>query len=234
MKSRTLLESFHFATDGLLHVFRTQRHMRFHFFMVVMVLALAKIYNLNRTELLVLFFSICFVLITEMFNTAIEAVTDMITESYHPVAKYAKDVSAGAVLIASINAIVVGFVLFLDDVRIREVLAGAYVNSPPPIARVLVIEVIMVLVILVALKALGERASDAGGIISGHTALGFSLATITVLVAHREVAVGAFVMLLAVLLAQSRLERGLGNFRAVFNGAILGICLPIILMLLLP
>ncbi|MDH7571516.1 MAG: diacylglycerol kinase, partial [Armatimonadota bacterium] len=135
-----MLDSFRFALDGVMHVFRTQRHMRFHFFMVVLVLTLAKVYRLNRTELLVLFFSICFVLITEMFNTAVEAVIDMITQNYHPLAKRAKDVAAGAVLIASINAVVVGFLLFLDDARIREVLARAYTGSPPSMIRAAVIE----------------------------------------------------------------------------------------------
>lgn len=234
MKSRTLLDSFRFAVEGVLHVFRTQRHMRFHFFMMVLVLVLAKIYRLNRTELLVLFFSICFVLIAEMFNTAVEAVTDMITEAYHPLAKQAKDVSAGAVLIASINAVVVGFVLFLDDARIRQVLAGAYESSPMPIAYIAVIEVVMLLAVLVVLRVMGYSPTNSRSPINGHAALAFSLATLIVLVAQQEVAVGVFALLLAALVVQSRLERGLQGFRAVFTGALLGISLPVILMRLLP
>lgn len=234
MKRRTLYDSFRFAVEGVLHVFRTQRHMRFHFLMVVLVLALAKVYRLNRTELLVLFFSISFVLITEMFNTAVETVIDMITEAYHPLAKHAKDMAAGAVLIASINAVVVGFLLFLDDARLRAVLSGAAGAHPPSLVRTVVIELVVLLVVLVALKVWGNRLNEPRGVVSSHTALGFSLATITVLVAHREVVVGVFAVLLAVLLAQSRLERGLQNFRAVFTGALLGICLPVILMRLLP
>ncbi|HHX41461.1 MAG TPA: diacylglycerol kinase [Armatimonadetes bacterium] len=234
MKSRTLLDSFRFAVEGVLHVFRTQRHMRFHFFMMVLVLVLAKIYRLNRTELLVLFFSVCFVLITEMFNTAVEAVTDMITEAYHPLAKQAKDVSAGAVLIASINAVVVGFVLFLDDARIRQVLAGAYESSPMPVAYIAVIEVVMLLAVLVVLRVMGYNPTDSRSPINGHAALAFSLATLIVLVAQQEVAVGVFALLLAALVVQSRLERGLEGFRAVFTGALLGISLPVILMRLLP
>jgi len=234
MKNRTLLDSFRFAVDGVLHVFRTQRHMRFHFFMVILVLTLAKVYNLNRTELLVLFFSICFVLITEMFNTAVEAVIDMITDAYHPLAKHAKDVSAGAVLIASINAVLVGFLLFLDDVRIREVLSGAGAEATLSVIHVAIIEIVILLVVLLVVRVMGRSPTDSRSPISGHAALGFSLATLSVLVAPKEVAVGVFVLLLALLLAQSRLERGLSGFRAVFTGALLGICLPVILMRLLP
>jgi len=229
MKSSSLLDSFRHAIDGVCHVFRTQRHMRFHFFMVVLVLALAKVYRLNRTELLVLLFSICFVLITEMVNTAVEAIIDMITQNYHPLAKYAKDVTAGAVLIASVNAVVVGFLLFLDDARIRAVVERAYTGGPPPVGRVAAIEGVMLLVILVAIKVFGQR-----NLVSAHTALGFSLATVTVLIASHEASVMVFVLLLALLLAQSRLEKGLHDFRAVLNGALLGICLPVVLLTLLP
>ncbi len=234
MKNRTLFDSFRFAVEGVLHVFRTQRHMRFHFFMVVLVLSLAKIYRLNRTELLVLFFSICFVLITEMFNTAVEAMIDMITDSYHPLAKHAKDVSAGAVLIASINAVAVGFVLFLDDARIRDVLAGARATTAPSFVHVAIIEIVILLVVLLVVRVMGQSPTDSRSPISTYAALGFSLATLTVLAVPREVAVGIFVLLLALLLAQSRMERGLSGFRAVFTGALLGICLPVILMRLLP
>ncbi len=229
MKSSSLQDSFRYAGEGVLHVFRTQRHMRFHFFMVVLILALAKVFQLNRTELLVLLFSICFVLIAEMFNTAVEAIIDMITESYHPLAKHAKDVAAGAVLIASINAVVVGFVLFLDNTRIRQVLARAYTGSAPPMGHVAAIEAIILLVVLVMLKVQGERKT-----VSGYAALGFSLATFVILIVPQQLAVVVLVTLLAMLLAQVCLEKGLHNLRAVCNGALLGICLPVILLRLLP
>ncbi|HEX2999111.1 MAG TPA: diacylglycerol kinase [Armatimonadota bacterium] len=233
MKSGSLLDSFRYAFEGVLHVFRTQRHMRFHFFMVVLVLLLAKIYRLNRTELLVLFFSVCFVLLAEMFNTAVEAVVDLITTSYHPLAKQAKDVAAGAVLIASINAVVVGFVLFLDDTRMQAVLARAYSGAPLPAIHFIMIELVILLVVLVAIKGSGQKGSD-GPLLSAYAALGFSLATVTVLVSSRDLGTGICALLLAILLAQSRMDRGLSDLRAIFNGAMLGICLPFLLLRLLP
>lgn len=234
MRSRSLYDSFRFAIEGVLHVFRTQRHMRYHFFMVVLVLTLAQVCRLNRTELVVLFFSICFVLISEMFNTAVEAVIDLVTDSYHPLAKRAKDVAAGAVLIASINAVVVGFLLFVDDDRIRGVMAGRTGASAPSLIHTLAIEFVVLLVALVALKVWGQRSSGPRNVISAHTAIGFSLATIAVLAARHEVMAGVLAMLVAVLLAQSRLERGVHSFRAVLAGAVLGMSLPVILMRLLP
>ncbi|MBI3946521.1 MAG: diacylglycerol kinase [Armatimonadetes bacterium] len=233
MKSSSLIDSFRHAIDGVVHVFRTQRHMRFHFLMVVLVLTLAKVYQLNRTELLVLFFSVCFVLMTEMFNTAVEAVIDMVTQNYHPLAKHAKDVAAGAVLIASVNAVVVGFLLFLDSDRIRTVVARGYA-APMPAGRVAVIEIIVLLVILLALKAFGSDSDGQRTPISGYSAVGFSLATLAVWLVHQEVLAGILVLLLALVLAQACVARGLQSFRAVFNGALLGTCLPVILVHLLP
>lgn len=230
MKSRSLEESFRCAFSGLVHVFRTQPHMRFHFLMVVLVLALAKIYRLGRTELLILFVSISLVLMTEMFNTALEAVIDMVTQTYHPLAKRAKDVAAGSVLIASVNAVIVGFLLFLDDDRIRRVVAR---GSPTPFpSEVVIIEIVILLVLLLALRA--SHFGDGRVPVSGHSALGFSLATLTVWLVHREVLAGVLVVLLALVLAQACIARGLHSFRAVFNGALLGTCLPLLLLRVLP
>src|SRR6185437_11376086 len=96
------IDSFRYAVEGIIHVFRTQRHMRFHFITVVSVLALGLLYRLSRVEMAILFLVCSGVLITEMLNTAVESVVDMVTQAYHPLAKLAKDIAAGAVLIAAI------------------------------------------------------------------------------------------------------------------------------------
>ena len=122
-RSKNAFDSFRYALDGILHGFRSQRHMRFHFGVAVLALLAGVVYGLNATELLVLTFAISMVIIAELFNTAIEAVVDMVTTTYHPLAKYAKDVAAGAVLIAALNACVVGILLFLDVERVKHMIA---------------------------------------------------------------------------------------------------------------
>ena len=98
-RSKNPLDSFRHAVEGVIHTFRTQRNMRFHFFTVVLVLISGLLFRLDRIEMLVLLFTSSLVLVTEMFNTAVEVVVDMITQSYHPAAKFAKDIAAGAVLL---------------------------------------------------------------------------------------------------------------------------------------
>ena len=91
---------------------RTQRNMRIHFAIAVVVLVLAVAADVTKLELIALLISIAFVLIAEMINTAIEGAIDVATSSFDPMAKLAKDIAAGAVLIAAINAVAVGYLVF--------------------------------------------------------------------------------------------------------------------------
>ena len=99
---------------------RTQRNMRIHFAIAVAVLVVALVVDVTKLELIALLISITFVLIAEMLNTAIEAAIDVATTSFDPMAKLAKDVAAGAVLIATINAVAVGYLVFAGKVADRS------------------------------------------------------------------------------------------------------------------
>ncbi|MCR4429852.1 MAG: diacylglycerol kinase [Tepidanaerobacteraceae bacterium] len=111
-KSRTLLESFNYAIAGIMYSFNTQRNVRIHFLMAALVLAVSPFFSLSAFELMIVIFTIAMVIITEMINTAIENTVDMVTEKYHPLAEIAKNVAAGAVLIATLNALAVAYLIF--------------------------------------------------------------------------------------------------------------------------
>src|SRR5215210_189160 len=98
----TVLDSFNYALAGIIHVLRTQRNMRIHFVIAVGVLIAALIVDVSKIELIALLISITFVLIAEMINTAIESAIDVATTTFDPMAKLAKDIAAGAVLIATV------------------------------------------------------------------------------------------------------------------------------------
>ena len=110
----SLLESFNFAFEGVIHVLRTQRNMRIHFAIAAAVLIAAVAAGVGRIELIALLLAISFVLIAEMINSALEAGIDVVTTSFDPLAKLAKDIAAGAVLIATVNAVAVGYLVFSD------------------------------------------------------------------------------------------------------------------------
>lgn len=120
-KSRNLLESFGYAISGIFYALRTQRNLRIHVIVSLLVAATSKILNLETYELLAVFFAIALVMIAEMLNTAMESVVDMFTEKYHPLAETAKNVAAGAVLIAALNAVVIGYIVFMKQERLEKI-----------------------------------------------------------------------------------------------------------------
>lgn len=111
-KSSNFLESISFALSGIIHAYRTQRNMRIHSFFVLVVLFFALLLSLTRIEMAILILTMLMVLTLEMVNTALEAVVDMVTEEYLPLAKIAKDVAAGAVFLASLGAVLIGILIF--------------------------------------------------------------------------------------------------------------------------
>src|SRR5262245_23211035 len=119
-RSPTIFDSFNYASEGIIHVLRTQRNMRIHFLIAAAVLVLALWVGVDKIELIALLLSITFVLMAEMINTAIEGAIDVSTTSFDPMAKLAKDVAAGAVLISTLNAVAVGYLVFANRVANRS------------------------------------------------------------------------------------------------------------------
>jgi diacylglycerol kinase (ATP) len=233
MRTKNAVDSFRYALDGILHGFRAQRHMRFHFIVAILALLAGVVYGLTRAELLVLLFAIALVLITEMFNTALEAVVDLVTQSYHPLAKHAKDVAAGAVLVAALNAIVVGLILFFDVDRMQEIMSRKH-GAQPGTIQTIVITMVLLLVLLVIWKVLGGKGTFLhGGVVSGHAAIGFCICTI-ILLLSRDPFVAFLAILMALIIAQSRVEAGVHTLQEVFIGALLGIVLPVVLFRVIP
>ena len=103
--------SFYFAFVGLFYLFRTQRNARIELVIGLVVCAFAWWLKVSRVEWAILVVTIAMVLILEGLNTALEAVVDLASPEIHPLAKVAKDVTAGMVLIAAIASIVVGLLI---------------------------------------------------------------------------------------------------------------------------
>ena len=119
-RPQNLLDSFNFAFEGIIHVLRTQRNMRIHFVAASSCWWPRSGSGVTRLELIALLLSIAFVLIAEMINSAIEQAIDVATTSFDPLAKLAKDIAAGAVLIATVNAVAVGYLVFSGQVADRS------------------------------------------------------------------------------------------------------------------
>lgn len=111
MRSRNIVESFRFASAGLWYALRTQRNTRIHLTIAAGVIALGVWLGLPFTQWAVLALTIGFVLVSEMLNTVVETLVDLISPTYHPLAKILKDVTAGAVLLTAIISVAVGLLV---------------------------------------------------------------------------------------------------------------------------
>jgi diacylglycerol kinase (ATP) len=226
-----LLESFNFAFEGIIHVLRTQRNMRIHFLAAVVVLVAAVATGVSRLELIALLLATAFVMIAEMINTAIEGAVDVSTTSFDPNAKLAKDIAAGAVLIATVNAVAVGYLVFSEQLADRsshllEGLAGAP-------AHLTLIALVLTTIIVIATKALTHRGTPLrGGLPSGHAALAFAgWMAVTLLVdsSGRRFLISSVTLILAFLVAQTRVESGIHSALEVSYGALLGALTTLVL-----
>ena len=208
--------------------------MRFHFYILVAVLLSGLLLNLLARDMLVLVFAITLVIVTEMFNTAFEAVVNMVTEQYSPAAKLAKDVAAGAVLVSAMNAVIAGTLIFFGGQRLDSIQKGLQKNVTPDVSQVIVIGIVVLALLVIISKLLSRTGSPwHGGIISGHSAIGFLLAMVVFFTAHNPVA--AFLsILLAVLVAQSRVEAGVHSVQEVILGAVLAILLTSLVYRVMP
>ena len=109
--SSRIARSFYFAFAGLWYLFRTQRNARIEGAIGAATCGIAAWVGVSRAEWAVLVFTIALVLILEGLNTAVEAAIDLASPQYHPLAKAAKDLAAGMVLIASVASVAVGLLI---------------------------------------------------------------------------------------------------------------------------
>jgi diacylglycerol kinase len=111
MRSRNLVEAFRFAFSGLWYTLRTQRNLRVQLAIASVVTILGLWLKLSADQWAILALTSGLVLISEMTNTVIEKLVDLVCPDYHPLAKIVKDVMAGAVVLAALVAVIVGLLI---------------------------------------------------------------------------------------------------------------------------
>jgi diacylglycerol kinase (ATP) len=226
-----VLDSFNYAFEGIIHVLRTQRNMRIHFLVAVLVLILALIVDVSKMELIALLISITFVLIAEMLNSAIEGAIDVSTTTFDPNAKLAKDVAAGAVLIATVNAIAVGYLVFAGKAADRSSVLLDRLREAP--AQLTLVALVLTIIAVIGTKAWTGRGTPLrGGLPSGHAAVAFAgwMAATYVLNDHEHrFLISTLTFIMALLVAQTRVEAGVHSALEVTYGALVGALTTLVL-----
>ncbi len=221
--------SFNHAYRGLIYAVRTQRNMRFHVVAAAVVLVLSLLVGVSKLELAILILVIAAVFVTEMLNTALEFAVDLVTREYHPLAKLAKDVSAGAVLVTSVAALAVGYLTLGDDLGPFSLETLERVRRWP--GHLTLVALVLVAIAVLLGKAL-TRAPNSfmGGMPSGHAAVAFAgwvAASFIAAEAPFAGLISLITLLMALLVCQSRVEAGIHTYYEVAVGALLGTLLAV-------
>jgi diacylglycerol kinase (ATP) len=227
MKVKKLVDSFNYAIEGIIYSIRTQRNMRIHMIVAILVLTACFFYDLSKVELLIITITITIVIVSEMINTAVECAIDATTNYYHPLAKIAKNVAAGAVLITAINALFVAYIIFYDRVLPFSIIMMSKIKNSSP--HMIFLMLVVVSIATVVVKAIYDEGTPLkGGMPSGHSAIAFSVAT-TITLLTDEPLIMILSYLLAAIVAQSRVDSEVHSILEVVFGAAFGSLLTLLL-----
>ena len=195
-----------------MYAVRTQLNIKIHLVVAFLVMSASLFYDITKIELIILSLTIILVVFAELINTAIEVAIDATTNYYHPLAKIAKNISAGAVLLTALNAIFIGYLIFWD--KINNFSFGVITKikqSNPYMAFVILVMVVIITVITKAIY--GEGTPLRGGMPSGHSTISFSIATIISFITNEPIIIGLSFMM-AIIVAQSRVDTGVHSLKS--------------------
>ena len=170
------------AVNGMIYCVTTQTNMRKELILGTIVMILSLFYDYSVSEFLCLVFAVFFVIFAELINTSIEAIVDLITEEYHPKAKIAKDVGAGACVLTAINAIIVAYFLFLRETDISKMGTTLFTTLVSSKVHLVFVGIILTVIAVIGIKAaISIRKHQLGKevkfIPSGQSAVAFAILT---------------------------------------------------------
>lgn len=230
MKPERFIDSVNCAIEGILYTARTQKHMRYHFLAALAILFFALLLQVSPVEFMLLALAISFVLFAELLNTAVEVVVDMISPEYHPMAKVAKDVAAGAVLVAASGTAIMGYLVLAKYIFPLQERALAMVRAGSELG--IVVSVVLVLIAVVVMKAVtGKGTPLKGGSPSGHSAVAFSIAT-SVTLTTKDPMTSMLCIVLAVMVSHSRLLLRIHSMGEVVLGGVTGVVITVVVNVL--
>lgn len=230
IKNNNFIDAWKNAFEGIIYAITTQSNIKKQLVIAVAVMLVSLFFDLNKAEFLCLMFTVVLIIVAEMINTAIETVVDLYTDLYHPKAKIAKDVAAGAVVISAINALIVAYFLFFEKIStIGLKLVDEVANSPIHLAFV---AILLTVIVIVTLKAAATKNNHKfikeNFMPSGQTAIAFAGLTI-IWLTTRNVVIFTISLVLALIISINRYENGKRSKSEIIVGACVGIMIVILL-----
>ena len=233
LKNDNFIEACNNAVNGIIYAATTQRNIKIQLVLAVIVMVLCLFYGLNTTEFLCLVFAVFMVIFAEMINTAIETVVDLFVDVYHPKAKIAKDVAAGAVVLATCNALIVGYFIFFKAENLKAISDSIFNNMVKSPLHLAFVAIILVVIGVIAIKASCSKKKERGQLIkegfvpSGQSALAFAALT-AIWLNSKDIVTFSLALMLSILVAGNRMYNNARTKAEVIFGASMGVLIVLL------
>ncbi|MDO5047824.1 MAG: rRNA maturation RNase YbeY [Anaerococcus sp.] len=224
------LKGFDYAYEGLVFAINHEKNMKFHFLASALVIVASLFFNISRLEMMFLVFSIATVIAFELINTALENAVDISTDGrWLSLAKAAKDVSAAATFVTALNALFVAYLVFFDKfLNFYDSVIVRIAKRPSHLALISISLIIIITIFFKGVFYEGHGTAFRGGFVSGHSSVAFGLSTIGILMVDNTM-VRIILILLALVVAESRYEADIHSVKEIIRGALLGSCVALII-----
>lgn len=233
MSNDNFIEACENAVNGIIYAATTQTNIRKQLVIAVVVMILSLFYGLDTPEFLCLTFAVFFVIFAEMINTAIETVVDLFVDVYHPKAKIAKDVAAGAVVLSAANAIIVSYFIFFKEANLKFISDSIFTNMVKSPFHLAFVAIILVVIAVIAMKAVCSKTKERGKLVtegfvpSGQSAIAFAALT-AIWVNSQDIIIFTLAMVLSLLVAGNRIQNNARTRAEVVFGACMGVLIVIL------
>ncbi len=226
-KNKTFFSATKNALNGIIHAFKTERNLRIDYLIGALVLIVSLFFDFTKIELICLVITVGFVIFAEMINSTVEYIVNLVKTEYDLNAKAAKDIAAGGVLIASIIAVIVAYILFVDKIKQASTeLLAAVLSSK---AHMLVTILFIVTILVVILKGVFSKDKDNNYVKafpSARVAISFALSTYLFIITQNLI-VGGVALALSFIVSSIKRENDKTTIIQIVLSALLGILLVV-------
>jgi len=226
-KNKTFFSATKNALNGIIHAFKTERNLRIDYLIGALVMLVSLFFDFTKTELICLVITIGFVIFAEMINSTVEYIVNLVKTEYDLNAKAAKDIAAGGVLIASVIAVIVAYLLFVDKIRqASTALLTAVLSSK---SHMLVTILFIVTILIVILKGLFSKDNDNNYVKSFPSArvtISFALFTYLFIITENLI-VGGVSLALSLIVSSIKRENDKTTIMQIVLSGLIGILLVV-------
>lgn len=233
LSNDNFIEACNNAINGIVYAATTQTNIRKQLVIAVVVMILSLFYGLDTPEFLCLTFAVFFVIFAEMINTAIETVVDLFVDVYHPKAKIAKDVAAGAVVLSASNALIVSYFIFFKEANLKFISDTIFTNMVKSPFHLAFVAMILVVIAIVAMKAVCSKTKQRGELVtegfvpSGQSAIAFAALT-AIWLNSQDVIVFTLALVLSLLIVGNRVQNNARTRAEVIFGSCMGVLIVLL------